>query len=276
MNRKFVNFDDDDSISKYFKDVKKSSILTPMEEVELAKKIKNGDENAKNKLIKSNLKFVISIAKEYQGQGLPLCDLISEGNYGLIKAATRFDHTKGFRFISYAVWWVKQSIMQSLNDNARVVRLPTNIVNRLAKLNKDLSRFELDNEREPMFNELSDGDFDEIPLLSYQKSVSLNQQINEDGDELIQLIENQDEAFEEVDLTERIKNEINKTMMILDEREKVIIENYFGLNPDVEPMTLEAIGEKYKLSKERIRQIKHKAIRKLRHNSFSLQRLINE
>jgi RNA polymerase primary sigma factor len=166
--------------------------------------------------------------------------------------------------------------MQSLNDNARVVRLPTNIVNRLAKLNKDLSRFELDNEREPMFNELSDGDFDEIPLLSYQKSVSLNQQINEDGDELIQLIENQDEAFEEVDLTERIKNEINKTMMILDDREKVIIENYFGLNPHVEPMTLEAIGEKYQLSKERIRQIKHKAIRKLRHNSFNLQLLINE
>ena len=136
MNRKFVTFDTEDSIAKYFKDVRKSVILTPDEEVELAKKIKKGDAKAIDKLVKANLKFVISIAKDYQNQGLPLSDLISEGNYGLIKAANRFDHKRGFRFISYAVWWVRQSILQSLNDNARMVRLPANIINKISYLNK--------------------------------------------------------------------------------------------------------------------------------------------
>ena len=139
MSKKFVNFDNDESIVRYFKDVRKSNIITLQEEIELAKKIKNGEQKAIDKLVKANLKFVISIAKEYQGQGLLLSDLINEGNYGLIKAATRFDHTKGFRFISYAVWWIRQSILQSLNDNARLVRLPANVINKLTFLNKEIS-----------------------------------------------------------------------------------------------------------------------------------------
>jgi RNA polymerase sigma factor (sigma-70 family) len=149
MSKKFVNFDTDDSISKYFKDVRKSVILTPKEEVELAKKINEGDQSAIDKLVNANLKFVVSIAKEYQGQGLSLSDLINEGNYGLIKAATRFDHKKGFRFISYAVWWVKQSIIQSLNDNARMVRLPANVISKISYLKKEIAKFENENERQP-------------------------------------------------------------------------------------------------------------------------------
>lgn len=139
MSKKFLNFDSDDSIAKYFKDVRKSVVLTQEQEINLAKRIKNGDQKAIDQLVKANLKFVVSIAKEYQGQGLPLCDLINEGNYGLIKAATRFDHKKGFRFISYAVWWVKQSILQSLNDNARTVRLPANVISKISYLNKEIT-----------------------------------------------------------------------------------------------------------------------------------------
>ena len=136
MSKKFVNYTTEDTISKYFKDVKKTNTLTPDQEVELAVRIKNGDKSAIDELVTANLKFVISVAKEYQGQGLTLSDLINEGNYGLIKAATRFDHTRGFKFISYAVWWIKQSIMQSLNEHSRTVRLPTNVINKLSKINK--------------------------------------------------------------------------------------------------------------------------------------------
>ena len=134
MSKKFINFNDEDSLGKYFKEIRKSTILTQKEEIDLAKKIKRGNQNAINRLVNANLKFVVSIAKEYQGQGMPLSDLINEGNYGLIKAATRFDHKKGFRFISYAVWWIKQSIIQSLNENARVVRLPANVINKISQL----------------------------------------------------------------------------------------------------------------------------------------------
>ena len=167
MNRKFVTFDTEDSIAKYFKDVRKSVILTPDEEVELAKKIKKGDAKAIDKLVKANLKFVISIAKDYQNQGLPLSDLISEGNYGLIKAANRFDHKRGFRFISYAVWWIRQSILQSLNDNARMVRLPANIINKLSYLNKEIAKFEHANEREPIYGEIFDKDKEVMTMLHF-------------------------------------------------------------------------------------------------------------
>src|ERR1035437_10615091 len=167
MNRKFVNFDKDDSISKYFKDVRKSVILTPAEEVNLAKRIKRGDEKAIHELVKANLKFVVSIAKDYQGKGLPLSDLISEGNYGLIKAANRFDHKRGFRFISYAVWWIRQSIIQSLNDNARIVRLPANVINKISYLNKEIAKFEFQNEREPVYGEIFDKDKDAMELLNF-------------------------------------------------------------------------------------------------------------
>ena len=276
MSRKYVNFDVEDNIGKYFKDVRKSIILTPSEEVKLAERIKEGDEKAVELLVNANLKFVISVAKEYQNQGLPLSDLISEGNYGLIKAAKRFDHEKGFRFISYAVWWIRQSILQSLNDNARMVRLPANIINKITYLNKEISKFEFINEREPVYGEIFDKDKEVMDLIYYPKCLSLNETINEDGDELIELIPNLDDEENHLDIDNRVKDELQKTLSVLDEREKEIIENYFGINTSLEPMTLEAIGEKYNLTKERIRQIKEKAIRKLRHNANGLYSLINE
>ena len=275
MNKKYVNFDNDDSISKYFKDVRKSVVLTPKEEISLAKRIKNGDEKAIEELVNANLKFVISIAKEYQGQGLALSDLISEGNYGLVKAATRFDYKRGFRFISYAVWWVKQSIIQGLNDNARVVRLPANVINKISKLNKEIAKFEHINEREPIFGEIVDEEVS-VELLRYPKCASLNEYINEDGDELIELIPGEEQQEDKIQVDERIKKQLGKTLSVLDERERNIVECYFGIDTDCEPMTLEAIGEKYSLTKERIRQIKEKAIRKLRHNAHDLYDLINE
>lgn len=277
MSRKYVNFDVEDNIGKYFKDVRKSIILTPSEEVKLAERIKEGDEKAVELLVNANLKFVISVAKEYQNQGLPLSDLISEGNYGLIKAAKRFDHEKGFRFISYAVWWIRQSILQSLNDNARMVRLPANIINKISYLNKEISKFEFINEREPVYGEIFDKDKEVMDLLYFPKCLSLNETINEDGDELIELIPNLDEEGEnQSEIDNRVKDELQKTLSVLDDREKEIIENYFGINTSLEPMTLEAIGEKYNLTKERIRQIKEKAIRKLRHNANGLYNLMNE
>jgi RNA polymerase primary sigma factor len=276
MNRKYVNFDTDDSISKYFKDVRKSIILTPQEEIELAKRIKNGDTKAIDELVNANLKFVISIAKEFQGQGLPLSDLISEGNFGLIKAAHRFDHERGWRFISYAVWWVKQSIIQSLNDNARIVRLPANVINKLSYLKKEIAKFEHANEREPVYGEIFDKDQEVMKLLSFPKCASLNETINEEGDELIELIAGESQEEDQLIVDDRIKIELNKTLEVLEERERVIIECYFGINTDFEGMTLEAIGEKYNLTKERIRQIKEKAIRKLRHNAHDLYSLMHE
>jgi len=276
MNKKFTNFETDDSIAKYFKEVRKSVLLTPEEEVNLAKRIKEGDSKATEELVNANLKFVVSIAKEYQNQGLPLCDLISEGNYGLIKAASRFDHNRGFRFISYAVWWIKQSIIQGLNDNARVVRLPANVINKITKMNKEISRFENDNEREPVFGEILRGETQIAATLSFPKAISLNQLINEDGDELIELIPGETIDVDELEITEKIKDELTKTLAILDNRERMIIESYFGIDTECESMTLEAIGEKYGLTKERIRQIKEKAIRKLRHNAQGLQMLMNE
>jgi RNA polymerase primary sigma factor len=275
MNKKYVSFENDESVSRYFKDVRKSIILTQKEEIDLAKKIKNGDDIAIEKLVKANLKFVVSIAKEYQGQGLPLSDLISEGNYGLIKAATRFDHNKGFRFISYAVWWVKQSIIQSLNDNARMVRLPANIINKISYLNKEILKFEMSNEREPVYGEIFDKNDEIMNLVRYPKCASLNETINDDGDELIELISIAEEE-DTINIDLKLKNEINDTLSILDERERMIVESYFGVNTNCEPMTLEAIGEKYSLTKERIRQIKNKAIRKLRYNAEKLYVLINE
>lgn len=282
MNRKFVNSNDDDSITKYFKDIRGTKILTPEEEVELAIRIQEGDEDAIEELVNSNLKFVITVAKEYQGQGLSLPDLISEGNYGLIKAAMRFDHTRGFRFISYAVYWIKQSIMQSLNDNSRPIRLPANVIGKLQKIKKQVEKFELLNERPPVEGEEvigKDGAIEEYEEIDYYPScTSLNQKINEDGDELLEVVE--DESFDQPDLfdidNDKVKEELYKTLDVLDDRERNIVECYFGLNPDFEPMTLEAIGDRYDLTKERIRQIKEKAIRKLRHNVHNLYELMNE
>lgn len=254
----------EDSISNYLKEVRKIDLLTPEEEVELTKRIAEGDKRAQDKLVSSNLRFVISIAKEYQGQGVPLVDLISEGNYGLIKAATKFDHTKGFRFISYAVWWVKQSILQSLSENSRTVRLPVNITNQLSKIKKEIAQFEQDNHRAP-----TDSDMD-LSVLLHPSCGSLNDKINEDGDEVLDLIS--DDSFKKPDedffSDEILKNEIEKTMSVLSEREIKIINMYFGI--DGQSMTLEQIGDEFDLTKERIRQIKEKALRKLKNNCVNL------
>jgi RNA polymerase primary sigma factor len=257
MNKKFINTKED-GISIYLKDVRKHTIVTPEEELYLAKKIANGDNSAIDKLVKANLRFVISVAKDYQNQGVPLADLISEGNYGLITAAKRFDHTKGYRFISYAVWWVKQGILQCLNDNSRTVRLPANMINKISKVRKEIEKFEKDNEREPSHLEIEN--------LNIPKCVYLNATINEDGTELGSIISDDifgspDEIEEEEDT---LKKHLENVMDILSEREKKIINYYFGI--DGESMTLEVIGEEFNLTKERIRQIKESAIRKIRNN----------
>jgi RNA polymerase primary sigma factor len=276
MSKKFLNFDIDDSISQYFKDVRKSVVITLEEEIRLAKKIVEGDEEAVNTLVLANLKFVISIAKEYQGQGLLLNDLINEGNYGLIKAARKFDYTKGFRFISYAVWWVRQSILQSLTDHARTVRLPANVIHKLRKLKDEIGKFEALNEREPIYGEILDAKNKSIELITYPKCSSLNETSGEGGDEFINLLASESEDDGRILIDKRIQNELKSTLDILEPRERDIIECYFGINTACEPMTLEAIGDKYSLSKERIRQIKEKSIRRLRHNSTKLHSIIND
>lgn len=278
VKKTIANTSDDSTISNYFKDVRKTELLTQEEEVELAIRIQNGDEKAIDKLVKSNLKFVISIAKEYQGQGLSLSDLIGEGNLGLVKAATRFDHTRGFRFISYAVWWVKESIIKSLNDNARTIRLPTNVIKKVSDLRKEIEKFEFENEREPVYGDLFDenGELTETVITPYCSS--LNDIINDDGDELCSIIEDKNTSIEEevFSTSDKIKAEIDDMLSKLDDREREIIECYFGINKDYEGMTLEAIGDKYGLTKERIRQIKEKAIRRIRFNSSGLFDILNE
>lgn len=275
MGKKFINYDTDESTSKYFKEIRKIKLISQEEEIELAKRIKNGDISAIDKLVTANLKFVVTIAKEYQGKGLPLSDLINEGNFGLIKAASKFDHTKGFRFISYAVWWVKQSIIQSLNENARIVRLPANVINKISLLTKEINKFENENERKPVYGELVDKNNEVLELISNVSSMSLNEVINEEGDEFIDLLES-DEIEDRLVIDSRIKTEIDSVLSNLDNREKEIVEAYFGINTECEPMTLEAIGEKFSLTKERIRQIKEKAIRKLRYNADNLFYLKDE
>jgi RNA polymerase primary sigma factor len=263
----------EDSISKYLKDVRKIDMISAEEEGELAKLVSEGDQRATEKLVKSNLRFVISVAKEYQNQGLPLSDLISEGNFGLIKAASKFDPTRGFRFISYAVWWVKQAIIQSLNDHARTVRLPVNVTNNVSKLKKEMAKFEQTHGRKATVNDKlfdKDGKEFDMSILLHPTCGSLNEKINEDGDEVMDVIP--DNSFirpdEDIYTDEVLKSELEKTMSILSERERKIIEMYFGT--DGSSMTLEQIGDEYGLTKERIRQIKEKALRKLKNNCDNL------
>ena len=258
MSNKYLN-PNEDCISLYMRDVRKSDVITADKEVELAKRIQNGDEKALSELVNANLRFVIKIAKEYQNQGLAVADLISEGNYGLITAAKKFDHTKGFRFNTYAVWWIKQSIMQSLNDNSRTVRLPGSVINKLSKIRKETDLFEKENQRMPYD--------DEVEQMHIPSCTSLNTTINEDGDELLTLVEDRtftrpDQMEEEEEMLR--KNEIKRALNGLSEREIEIINCYFGING--EPMTLEMIGVEVGLTKERVRQIKESAIRKVRNN----------
>lgn len=276
MSKKFIT-EAENSISKYFKEVRKTDLLTHADEIALAKRIAKGDNAALERLISSNLKFVITIAKEYQGQGLPLSDLISDGNEGLMKAALKYDHTKGFRFISYGVWWIKQSIMQSLCDNGRTVRLPSNIINKLGHIKKQIEKFESENGRTPLTGEMDELDENYENYL-YNQTISLNQEINEDGDEYINILpdESPNVTEENIKIANELRSELFKTMDILTERERDIIELYYGLNPEYPPMTLDVIGEKYDLSKERVRQIKQRAYKKLRSNSMNLFKIRDE
>jgi RNA polymerase primary sigma factor len=271
-NKRYIDTSEE-SISHYLKEVRKIPMLTPEEEAKVTKAVAEGDQRAVNKLIESNLRFVISVAKEYQGQGIPLVDLINEGNFGLIRAASKFDHTRGFRFISYAVWWVRQAILQSLNDHSRTVRLPVNITNQIAKVKKEMAKFEQEFQRVATKNDIltdKDGNLLDVGVLNHPTCGSLNEKINEDGDEVLDVIA--DDSFGSPDdsimTDEVLKEELGETMSVLNERERKIIQMYFGM--DGQPMTLEQIGDEYSLTKERIRQIKEKALRKLKNNCENL------
>ena len=264
MKKKTLFYEEKDALKNlniYFKEIKKNKILTKEEELDLAVRISNGDEEAVKELVNANLRFVVTIAKDYQNQGLPINDLINEGNYGLLKAAKKFDHTMGFRFISYAVWWIRQSIINCLNDNARTVRLPINVINKYTNIIKENT------------NDINN--INEVFVPIYNQNESLNKIINDNGIESIDLIYSEENDDEKYVITDEVKNGIKKVLELLDEREKDIIISYYGLNTDIEVMTLEAIGEKHNLTKERIRQIKESSLRKLRHNSNNLYSLIN-
>ena len=261
------------SIEKYLEEIGNYSPLPPEEEIRLARRIRKGDEEALDKLVKANLRFVISVAKEYQGQGLPLQDLISEGNLGLIKAAQRFDETRGFKFISYAVWWIRQSILQALAEQSRVVRLPLNRVGAINKVGRALEQLEKEFGREPSMQELAE----KMEMTAYEvadvlktsaRHLSLDEPFNEeDGNSLLDVIES--DRYDPPDaglMRESLRQEIDKVLSTLKPREAEIIKLYFGLDGD-RPLTLEEIGEYFQLTRERVRQIKEKALRRLRHRS---------
>ena len=261
------------SIEKYLEEIGGYSPLPPEEEIRLARLIKKGDTIALDKLVKANLRFVISVAKEYQGQGLPLQDLISEGNLGLIKAAQRFDETRGFKFISYAVWWIRQSILQALAEQSRVVRLPLNRVGAINKIGRALEQLEKVFGREPSINEVaSKMDMTAFEVADVLKTsarhLSLDEPFkDEDGNNLLDVIESDRYAPpDNMLMQESLQVEIDKVLSTLKPREAEIIKLYFGLDGD-RPLTLEEIGEHFQLTRERVRQIKEKALRRLRHRS---------
>jgi RNA polymerase primary sigma factor len=263
------------SLDKYLQEIGKVDLLTPEQEIELAIEIKGGDQNALEKLVKANLRFVVSVAKQYQNQGLSLGDLINEGNLGLIKAAKRFDETRGFKFISYAVWWIRQSILQALAEQSRIVRLPLNRVGALNKIGKAYSSLEQEFEREPNAKELAselEMDIDEISdtLKISGRHISMDAPFSQ-GEEnsLLDVLPNDAQASPDHTLmSDSLKNEIERALLTLSEREAEVIKLYFGLNKE-HSLTLEEIGEKFNLTRERVRQIKEKAIRRLRHASRS-------
>ncbi len=263
------------SLDKYLQEIGKVDLLTPDEEIELAIKIKKGDQRALEKLVKANLRFVVSVAKQYQNQGLSLGDLINEGNLGLIKAAKRFDETRGFKFISYAVWWIRQSILQALAEQSRIVRLPLNRVGALNKIGKAYSNLEQEFEREPSANELArelDMDINEVSdtLKISGRHVSMDAPFAQGEDNrLLDVLTNEQQPSPDWTLmSESLKNEIERALATLTEREAEVIKSYFGLNKE-HSLTLEEIGENFNLTRERVRQIKEKAIRRLRHASRS-------
>jgi RNA polymerase primary sigma factor len=259
------------SLEKYLQEIGKVDLLTPEEEVELAKRIKQGDQAALEKLTKANLRFVVSVAKQYQNQGLSLSDLINEGNLGLIKAAQRFDETRGFKFISYAVWWIRQSILQALAEQSRIVRLPLNKVGSLNKINKAFSELEQEYEREPSADELAE--MLEIPTEEVEttlgvaaRHVSMDAPFVEGEDNsLLDVLENSSTPSTDsaLDYQESLRKEIERSLNTLTDRQCDVIKLYFGIGVE-HPMSLEDIGDKFGLTRERVRQIKDKAINKLR------------
>ncbi|MEY4215609.1 MAG: hypothetical protein RLZZ68_65 [Bacteroidota bacterium] len=262
------------SLDKYLQDIGREELITAEEEVELARKIKAGDQKALEKLTRANLRFVVSVAKQYQNQGLTLPDLINEGNLGLIKAAQKFDETRGFKFISYAVWWIRQSILQALAEQARIVRLPLNQVGSLNKINKAFSRLEQEYERAPSAEELAEAL--EVPEEKIKESlnvagrhVSVDAPLstNEDGGTLIDVMVNtESERTDSGLMNESLQREIERSLSTLTDKEREIIRLFFGIGMN-HGLTLEEIGSKFNLTRERVRQIKEKAIRRLRHTS---------
>lgn len=274
ITKQFTNRENQ-SLDKYLQEIGKVDLLTPDEEIELAIRIRKNDHLALEKLVKANLRFVVSVAKQYQNQGLSLGDLINEGNLGLIKAARRFDETRGFKFISYAVWWIRQSILQSLAEQSRIVRLPLNRVGALNKIGKAYSNLEQEYEREPSAHELAqelDMDINEISdtLKISGRAVSMDAPFTlGEENRLLDILENNEQPSPDHSLmSESLRNEIGRALSTLSEREAEVIKLYFGLNKE-HSLTLEEIGEKFNLTRERVRQIKEKAIRRLRHASRS-------
>jgi RNA polymerase primary sigma factor len=263
------------SLDKYLQEIGKVDLLTPDEEVELAKRIRDGDQLALEKLTKANLRFVVSVAKQYQNQGLSLGDLINEGNLGLIKAAQRFDETRGFKFISYAVWWIRQSILQALAEQSRIVRLPLNRVGSLNKISKTFSELEQKYEREPSPEELAEvlevTTTEIVDTLKISgRHVSMDAPfVQGEENSLLDVLENDSEVTPDFELmNDSLRREVQRALSTLTLREADVITYYFGLNGE-HAMTLEEIGEKFNLTRERVRQIKEKAIRRLRHTSRS-------
>ncbi len=263
------------SLDKYLQEIGKVDLLTPDEEVDLAKRIKEGDQLALEKLTKANLRFVVSVAKQYQNQGLTLGDLINEGNLGLIKAAQRFDETRGFKFISYAVWWIRQSILQALAEQSRIVRLPLNRVGSLNKISKTFSELEQKFEREPSPEELAEvlevtaNEVVDTMKIS-GRHVSMDAPfVQGEENSLLDVLTNEGEQTPDSELINAsLRKEVQRALSTLTQREADVITFYFGLNGE-HAMTLEEIGEKFTLTRERVRQIKEKAIRRLRHTSRS-------
>ncbi|MCX6291893.1 MAG: RNA polymerase sigma factor RpoD/SigA [Bacteroidetes bacterium] len=263
------------SLEKYLQEIGREELITAEEEVRLARKIKEGDQGALDRLTKANLRFVVSVAKQYQNQGLSLPDLINEGNLGLIKAAKRFDETRGFKFISYAVWWIRQSILQALAEQSRIVRLPLNQVGSLNKISKAYSKLEQEFEREPSPEELSK--LLELPsekitdtMRVSGKHVSMDAPfVQGEDNSLLDVLENSDSPrADNLLMNESLQKEIDRSLSTLTEREREVIRLFFGIGMN-HGLTLEEIGAKFDLTRERVRQIKEKAIRRLRHKSRS-------
>ncbi|MGQ1890472.1 sigma-70 family RNA polymerase sigma factor [Thermophagus sp. OGC60D27] len=262
------------SLDKYLQEIGREDLISVEEEVELAQRIKKGDQVALEKLTRANLRFVVSVAKQYQNQGLSLPDLINEGNLGLIKAAEKFDETRGFKFISYAVWWIRQSILQALAEQSRIVRLPLNQVGSLNKINKAYSKFEQEHERKPSPEELADQlelpaekVADTLRVSGRHISVDAPFVEGEDNSLLDVLVNNDSPNADKTLINESLSREIERALATLTERESDIIKLFFGIG--CQEMTLEEIGERFGLTRERVRQIKEKAIRRLRHTSRS-------